>query len=555
MAKRRRNSSFVDGLNAFASTYKMTRGVMQDRDMSDAAGAKQTDEKFFTVEQGEQLDAVANAKDENGKAFYNVNATEDGKYQVTPNKEVFDARGASADLTNSTANIDPGQRFTFQGKTRDTAFTEAEQDTGRMNAMAGVYSKYGDPVKALDMRQKAGQIEMQGVQKLAAEQGLEIGKRQLAAADLTARQGVRTEAASNAIMEAGQAQSAAAAQSGDQSRFLQGITGSVGVDGVARDVRANPANAGAAKMAGGMGVEAMIRANAGPNATESELQQAMTAYRHSIGDAQANQNAAGMGELYKRQGEIWNNVGGDPVKAAAAYKMAEAEGLPQVIEKLKAKDVDGANKIWNSTGQGKGIITQVLQNEKGGMMAVVVDPFTGKSQTVSVSDMERQMMSLKEQAGLNASEASTVASGQAVLASKNNMKNDDKRVAIAQTEASNRAMSKKEKDEYGNSAMALYKEQNPNATQAQLNAVRDKVLAPFKESEGKFSVTADGFGGSILLNQRDGTRVATRNGQTENIPAPGAAAKPVAITPRPEYDKLPKGSKYIGPDGRTYIKK
>lgn len=568
--KRRRNSSFVDGLNAFASTYKMTRGVMQDRDMSEAAGAKQTEDKGFTVEQGEQLDAVANAKDENGQAFYNVNATEDGKYQVTPNKEVFDARGASADLTNSTANIDPGQRFTFQGKTRDTAFTEAEQDTGRMNAMAGVFSKYGDPVKALDMRQKAGQIEAQGLQKRIAEQGLALGETQISAAKRAEVAGARQESASNAIMEAGQAQATAAAQAPDQSRFLQGIAGSVGVEGVARDVKANPANAGAAKVAGSMGVEAMIRANAGPNATESELQQAMTAYRQSIGDAQANQNAAGMGELYKRQGEIWNNVGGDPVKAAAAYKMAEAEGLPQVIERLKAKDVDGANKIWNSTGQGKGIITQVLQNEKGGMMATMVDPFTGKSQTVSVSDMERQMMSLKDQAGIRASDKAIESADQSIAASKANVIQGEAQTRIAQANAAgaaaergaaraDRAMTKKEKDEYGRTARALYLEQNPNATKAQLDAVENKVLAPFKETKNEYVTSVDSMGITGTRTNKDTGAMDVfdpRTGKiTASIQAPGAAAKPVAITPRPEYDKLPKGSKYIGPDGRTYIKK
>ena len=36
-------------------------------------------------------------------------------------------------------------------------------------------------------------------------------------------------------------------------------------------------------------------------------------------------------------------------------------------------------------------------------------------------------------------------------------------------------------------------------------------------------------------------------------PAPQGGGKP-AVTPRAEYEKLPKGAKYVGPDGQTYVK-
>ena len=36
-------------------------------------------------------------------------------------------------------------------------------------------------------------------------------------------------------------------------------------------------------------------------------------------------------------------------------------------------------------------------------------------------------------------------------------------------------------------------------------------------------------------------------------PAPQGAGKP-AVTPRAEYDKMPKGARYVGPDGQTYVK-
>lgn len=550
MAKRRRrNSSVADGLAAFNSTYKMARGVMQDRDMAAAAGEKQTEDTGFTVEQGEQLDAVANAKDENGNAFYNVNATEDGKYQVTPNKAVFEARGASEDLTNSTANIDPGQRFTFQGKMRDTAFTEAEQDQGRMNAMAGVYSKYGDPVKALDMRQKAGQLEMQGVQKQAAEQGLALGKLQIQGAERANADGERQDAVRNELSQAAQAQTAAAGNAGNYGAYQSSM----------------------AKVVAGKGIEGMVRANAGPNASESEIQQAIAAYKQSVGDAQSNQNSASMQELYKHQGQIWGGVGGDPVKAAAAYRMAEAEGMPKVIEALKANDVDGANKIWNSSGQGKGLIKDTWKDKDGNLSATVIDPFSGKASTVNVSDMERQLLSLRDQLGMKKDE-------QVIEASKANVRQGDAQVqqgaqrVANDTRATNATIANSgraaaadargvsEKTQAGNAAMALFKEQNPGATNAQLEAVKRGVLAPFKEAKNEYSTNTDSMGMSITRTNKNTGAVDVidpKTGQVRaSIPAPGAVTKPAgpAITPRAVYDKLPKGGKYVGPDGRTYTK-
>lgn len=511
MAKKRRGS-IADALNAFSSTYKMTRGVMQDRDMAAAASEQQTEDTGFTVEQGEQLAAVTNAKDENGNPFYNVNATEDGKYQVTPNKAVFEARGADAELTNSTANIEPGQRFTFQGKTRNTAFTEAEQDSGRMQAMAGVYSKYGDPTKALDMRQKAGQIEMQGVQKLAAEQGLELGKLQIQGAERANADGQRQDAVREELSQAAQEQTAAAGNAGNYGTYQTDL----------------------AKVVSGKGIEGMVRAAAGPGVSESEIQQAISAYKQSVGDAQANQNSASMQELYKHQGQIWGGVGGDPAKAAAAYKMAEAEGLPKVIEALKANDVDGANKIWNSSGQGKGLISEVGKDGKGNLLAKVVDPFTGKTQHVNVSDMERQLLSYEKLIGVDRDL-------QAIKASEAGVENDAARVRIAQTEAAgsararadaagDRATSKAEKIAAGNAAMALYKEQNPGASNAQLEAVRRGVVAPFKETKNEYSTNTDSTGMTITRTNKDTGAVDVidpKTGQIRaSIAAPGAAAKP-----------------------------
>lgn len=427
MARKKRSFSVADALNAFSKTYTTTRGVLQDRDMAKAANASVTEDTGFVAEQGEQLNAIANAKDEQGNNFYNVSATEDGKYQVTPNKQVFEARGAGADMTNSVSEIAPGARYSILGQTRDKPFTDNEQDSIRTRAMAGVFSKYGDPAKAMQLRTQAGQLDNQALQAQQAQQGLELGKFQIGAAERASRAGARQDAATEAITEAGLKQSEAAAQSGNYSQYQRDLAravspgGKPGEDGIADAVRANPNNASVAKIAGSQGVEAMVRANAGPGANESEIQQAITAYKQSIGDAQANQNAASMKSLYEHQSKIWNGVGGDPVRAAAALKMAEAEGMPQVIEQLKAGNVDAANKIWNSSGQGKGIITEIGKDGKGNLYATIIDPFSGQQSRESVTDMERQLLSLKELTGIKAGEANIAQSEAGVRASEANI--------------------------------------------------------------------------------------------------------------------------------------
>lgn len=395
MARRKRSFSVVDALNAFSKTYSMTRGVMQDRDLAKVADAKVTEDKGFVVEQGEQLAAIADAKDDNGQPFYNVTATEDGKYQVTPNKPVFEARGADAELTNSTAEIAPAARYSILGETRDKPFTEQEQDGIRTRAMAGVLSRYGDPRGAMQLRTQAGQLEAQALQAQQAQQGLELGKLQIAGAQ-------RQAAATDAIAEAGQQQAEAAKHSGDYSRYQSEL----------------------AAVVNGRGVEAMVRQAAAPGTSESEIQQAIDAYKQSIGDAQANQNAASMKNLYQHQAQIWNGVGGDPVKAAAALRMAEAEGMPQVIEQLKAGNVDAANRIWNSSGQGKGIITQIGKDGQGNLYATIVDPFSGQSRKENVSAMERQLLSLKELTAVNAGEANIAQSEAAIRQGDARVAND-----------------------------------------------------------------------------------------------------------------------------------
>lgn len=494
MAKKRRRSSVADALNAFSSTYKMTRGVMQDGDMAEAASAKQTEDTGFTVEQGEQLAAVTNAKDENGDAFYNVTATEDGKYQVTPNKAVFEARGASEDLTNSTTSIDPGQRFTFQGNVQDKPFTEAEQDRGRMQAMSGVYAKYGDPVKALDMRQKAGQIEMQGVQKQAAEQGVQLGALQIDQAKRT-----------NAAGERDEAFNAGAADLMKGSRLYQ-LNG---------EFQSKQAEWNARKEAG------------------QDPGEAPTRPQYSMADSVHDRLAM---TAYKAQHGKLDDKDFDTL--AKDYTAFTKENYGTALKRLQGGDLDGALKDFD-------VGDRRVKKED------VLDYKPVKTKIGGV-DVDTYAITIKTPAGnrtINiAQELDTLGKAEQLYSRTiegRKLANDDKKVAndTRQTNAvianSGRAAAadvtaKAEKAAAGEARAALELEQNPGASKARLDAVRRGVIDPFKETKNEFSTNTDSMGLTITRTNKDTGAVDVidpKSGQIRaSIPAPGVAAKP-AVTP------------------------
>lgn len=140
-------NNVLAGLNAFKSTYGMTRGVLQDMDMREIAEAKESDNSQFTEDQGKQLEDAAN-----GGAEVTF---DEGKraYVITP-------QDGSAPQTVEMAK----NGVTFLGKDYDAQLSESQRDMARMQAMAGVYAKYGDPMKAMEMKAKAQQGDLTDLQ-------------------------------------------------------------------------------------------------------------------------------------------------------------------------------------------------------------------------------------------------------------------------------------------------------------------------------------------------------------------------------------------------------
>lgn len=303
--------------------------------------------------------------------------------QLREQDNAFGMEGASstANALNSNA-ADPtkagtgglSERYSLFGQESDKPFTQEQTDAARMSRVADIYVKHGLTDKAFALKDKI---------KADSRSDKEFTRKEA---------GWAKEDAADAR--------AAAVQ--------QGITGAFSDQQAAKQGSADYATyqGDIAKVTEGKGIDAVIRENAGKDATAAQIDAAIEAYRGSLDDATQQHNAAGMKNLYEQQAKVFGAIGGDPVKAAAALKLAESEGVPQLIESLKAGNVDEANRLWNSSGQGRGIIKNVVRDNKSGdMIATVIDPYSGAKSYQNISAMERALMSAEQVAKLRETES------------------------------------------------------------------------------------------------------------------------------------------------------
>lgn len=118
--------------------------------------------------------------------------------------------------------------------------------------------------------------------------------------------------------------------------------------------------------------------------------------------------------------------------------------------------------------------------------------------------------------------------------------NADKRAGSAASDArSERDRARKENEKKANAAVALFKERNPGASEAELNAVRNGVLAAVQEGGSKADYKPDQFGagGTVVQTDKSGNITITKVGASGKptaplrITAPGAASAPSQQTP------------------------
>lgn len=141
-------TAFMDG---FDRAFSAVSRVMQAKELADISKAQQTTDTGYTEEDGKQLEAMANAKDAEGKPYYTIGSDDKGQYTVTPNFTQADGTAAPA------ATIAFKPRTQFLGKTYDAPLTDEQASAARTMAMAGVFKKYGDPITAMRMEDGAKQ--------------------------------------------------------------------------------------------------------------------------------------------------------------------------------------------------------------------------------------------------------------------------------------------------------------------------------------------------------------------------------------------------------------
>ncbi len=336
---------FANGLNmGFGMTTKIADAFKKagiDKDVADALATKATESVGGDYQKTMGLDAAP-----------------EQAAQLQAQDAAFGKDGAQATaaaLNSNTADPTPASaqglttKYSLMGTDSSTPFTPSQADTIRMQKVADIYAQNGMLDKAMEIKDKLRMQQRQETQDAQSSERFAHEQKGWKSADATAE---RDAAVRSGISDTFKTQHEADQGSKDYATY-------------ARDM---------ANATQGNGMDATIRANAGPNATPSEIKAAIADYHRSLDDATRQHNAAGHAQMYQKQAQVFGEIGGDPVKAAAALKMADAEGLPQLIQKLKQGDVDGANQLWNSTGQGRGIVTSVGKDNRTATCARAGNP-------------------------------------------------------------------------------------------------------------------------------------------------------------------------------------
>lgn len=157
----RRN--FSDFFRAFNEGFDTVNKIGKDYEMSKLAREKET--QTYTDAQRDELEALANARDAEGKPYYTVESDPSGKYTVAPNFK--DETGAAP--TDYAASTMAAKGVSYMGKNFDSPMTDAQRNGARSQAMAGVMEKYGDAEGAMRYRQQAQQGALMDMQLTQAK--------------------------------------------------------------------------------------------------------------------------------------------------------------------------------------------------------------------------------------------------------------------------------------------------------------------------------------------------------------------------------------------------
>lgn len=182
-------------------TYDQAR---QQKEFADIQNAKPEEFSGYTAQDGDQLAAIANARDPQGNPYYTLEAQPGGQYGIRSN---FQVQGADGQMTTP-AQVGIGQRrvSNFLGQRYDAEQLTPERMEGlRARAMAGAVSKT-DPIRGMGLMQSIKSGERDDTRFDWEKQGQPLKQRaaelQIAGAERGERQGVRTDRV-QAVMDQG----------------------------------------------------------------------------------------------------------------------------------------------------------------------------------------------------------------------------------------------------------------------------------------------------------------------------------------------------------------
>jgi hypothetical protein len=173
-------------------TYNTAR---QNKEFEDIQSAKPEEFSGYTAQDGEQLAAIANARDPQGNPYYTLDAQPGGQYGIRSNFQVQGADGQMA--TPADVGIQQRRVSNFLGQRYDAEQLTPERMEGlRARAMAGAVSKT-DPIRGMGLMQsiKAGERDDTRFDWEKQSQPLKqrAAELQIAGGERTERQGVRAD--------------------------------------------------------------------------------------------------------------------------------------------------------------------------------------------------------------------------------------------------------------------------------------------------------------------------------------------------------------------------
>lgn len=399
----RRNSA-LDFIKSFNAAYDTVNRVGQDYEMGKVAKAQAETSEGFTPEQAAQIQAAA----ESGQ--YQIGYDEGAKAYVATPKLEGDQMGPAVPKVFAQQGVTD-----FMGK-RTKALNEDQVDSARMNAMAGVMSKY-DPVAGMKMRREAKQGERDdmrfGWEKSRNEREIKQATEQDAEKD-----------------------------------FGKQLDGQVGEWFKGR--LKNPDGTERAPTIDDYLASSQFRAAKLFEA--GKIDQA--------GQVLKDYNAQAFTKIQLQDAQRTEALG----KTAAALAAGDLEAVKEFYNKFVPdgarvtnvqKGQDGQIVIQRESADGRPLPAHTLKDT--GQMLAALSSFKDPMKLYDWSQNEfRNNMALKADARADRAEGRAGAS-------------------FAQGQA-DRAEAKNEKTAKAAAAMALFKERNPNATDAQLEAVRRGVI-------------------------------------------------------------------------------